>query len=66
MSDEDSSNQASRDVALCKLIKAGHRFLDHTKDRRELQDMEKYRDLGHATYEAAAANSKHPRSPRSA
>jgi hypothetical protein len=46
MSDEDSPNQTRRDVALRELIKAAHRFLDYTKDRRELQDMEEYRDLG--------------------
>jgi hypothetical protein len=39
MSDEDSPNQTCRDVALRKLIKAAHRFLDLTKDRRELQDL---------------------------
>ena len=50
-----------RDAALCNLINAAWRFLDHTKNQRELQDMQEYRDLAHATNEAAPANAKVPR-----
>jgi hypothetical protein len=44
--------------AFRKLIDAAWRFLDHTKEHRELQDMEEYRDLAEATNEAATANAK--------
>jgi hypothetical protein len=58
MSDEDSPNQTRRDVALRELIKAAHRFLDRTKDRPDLLDIEEYWELGRATNEAISANSK--------
>jgi hypothetical protein len=63
MSDEDSPDQsrtAHRDAAFRNLIKAAWRFLDHTRDHRELQDMEEYRDLARAMNEAAEANAKIP------
>jgi hypothetical protein len=50
------SDVSDRDSAFRNLIKAAWRFLDHTKDQRELQDMEEYRDLGRAMNEAAEAN----------
>jgi hypothetical protein len=47
-----------RDSAFRNLINAAWRFLDHTKNQRELQDMQEYRDLAHATNEAAQVNAK--------
>jgi hypothetical protein len=47
------SNVPDRDAAFRNLIKAAWRFLDHTKNQRELQDMQKYRDLAHATRQSA-------------
>ena len=55
------SDVPDRDSAFRNLINAAWRFLDHTKNQRELQDMQEYRDLAHATNEAAPANAKVPR-----
>jgi hypothetical protein len=61
MSDQcvpDQSPAERRQEALCKLIKAAHHFLDRTKDRPDLLDIEEYWELGRATNEAASVNSK--------
>jgi hypothetical protein len=47
-----------RDTAFRNLINAAWHFVDHTKNQRELQDMQEYRDLAHAVNEAAQANAK--------
>jgi hypothetical protein len=52
------SDVPDRDSAFRNLINAAWRFLDHTKNQRELQDMEEYRELGREMNEAAAANAK--------
>jgi hypothetical protein len=54
------SDTFDRDAAFRNLIKAAWRFLDHTKNHRELQDMEEYRHLARATNEAAQANANLP------
>jgi hypothetical protein len=52
------SDTPDRDAAFRNLINAAWRFLDQTKEQRELQHMEEYRDLAHATNEAMRANAK--------
>ena len=52
------NDTVDRDAAFRNLIKAAWRFLDQTKEQRELQHMEEYRDLAHATNEAMRANAK--------
>jgi hypothetical protein len=49
-----------RDAAFCNLIQAAWRFIDHTKNQSQLQEMEEYRDLARAMNEAAQANAKVP------
>jgi hypothetical protein len=57
-SKEMPADMPDRDSAFRNLIKAAWRFLDHTKNQSELQDMQEYRDLARAMNEAASANSK--------
>jgi hypothetical protein len=47
-----------RDAAFRNLIQAAWNFLDHTKNDRNLQDMQEYRDLARATNDGALANAK--------
>jgi len=54
------SDTPDRDTAFRNLINAAWRFLDQTKEQRELQDMEEYRELACAMNEAAEANAKIP------
>jgi hypothetical protein len=54
------SDSPDRDSAFRNLINAAWRFLKRTENQRELQDMDEYRELGHATNEAASANAKVP------
>jgi hypothetical protein len=55
------SNRPDRDPEFRNLINAAWRFLDHTKNQPDLQDMQEYRDLARATNEAMQANAKAPR-----
>ena len=60
MSDEclpEQSLAERRHAALRKLINAADRFLERTKGRPDLLDIEEYRELGRALNEAASANS---------
>jgi hypothetical protein len=58
MSDNQPSTVERHDAILRNLIDAAWRFLDHTKEQRELQGMEEYRNLGRATNEAMRAHAK--------
>jgi hypothetical protein len=49
---------SDRDTAFRNLIQAAWRFLHHTKNQPELQDMEEYRDLARAMDEAAQVNTR--------
>ena len=53
-----SEQPLDRDAAFRNLIRAAWCFLDHTKEQRELQHMEEYRDLADATNDAMQANAK--------
>jgi hypothetical protein len=47
-----------RDAAFRDLINAAWSFLNQTREHRNLQDMEEYRELAHATNQAMQANAK--------
>ena len=53
-----SDELPDRNAAFRTLINAAWRFLDQTKEHRELQEMEAYRDLAQATNEAGAASAR--------